>query len=922
MKRHLLTSFFFLLLTLTVLAQNAAYYKAANGKMKAELKAALKGIIANHTKITYDNLWAAYEKVDYIENKTNSSGQYKVFDYYSNETFYFNGNGKAVSGMNKEHVAPQSWWGGGTNINVGCDLIQVLPSEAKANSAKSNYPLGVVTGSVSFTNARIKTGKGSNGKMVFEPCDEYKGDFARIYFYVATCYPDVEWESFSDIEVAFTKQDYPTLKADFVNLLLQWHRQDPVCEWEQTRNNRAYKVQKNRNPFIDYPELAEYIWGTKVNEVFKLDGSDDGTGGDAHNETLPPTIFDFGSNNWGFPVGAANKTDMAANYTNNDQTITVAGSSGEGYYWHTGGYLIMGKNGAYLTLPAFENAVDSIKVFGHAGASYQVVQNIYVGNQAVSTATTGAATQKTDNADSEAITNTYIINPAYQAAGNRYTLKITSRHNTQIAQITVYFKPITIEQQQPVFDFAYEATTDFGQPYSLSEDDITGGPVQLTVTPAEAATVSGLTITPGYAGELHATVTTSETKYYSAGTDDFTLTVSQPAPIGGGKANTQTMSMFEEHFSSFTSGTGGRDGAFTGSVANSAFSANDNWSSTSKIFIAKESVKMGTSAENGVLQSVPIDLTGNATLTFSAAGWGSGTNSLTVTATGGNLSGDTDITLTNGQWSDYVVSITGATGSVVLTFTGKRGFIDDIVLEGEVQPSDFAAEPVQLDTDGFATYASDYTLDLTHNDGFTAWKAVEIRGKWLVMHPVTGIVPAGTPLIFKGEANAQLNIPTTNDMPTDNHADNLLCATLAPTVVWQNEYMGLDGNHFQVITDQYAVLEANQAILDTDLMDADAESDSLTFVFSSANTIAGDVNSDGAVTIADVTALVNIILGKTIGGTPDLAIADVNHDGTVTIADVTALVNMILGKKASIPHHASQLIDTQRNPGEGTVRKW
>ena len=260
------------------------YYTNADGKKKAELKAAMYAIISPHTKLGYDNLWKAYENVDYLP-ATNSQGRHQVMDYYSNNVYYFTGNGTAVSGMNKEHVAPQSWWGGGTGIAVGNDLIQVIPSDANANNKKSNYPLGEVKGTASYSNPRMKTGRDGYGDLVFEPCDEYKGDFARIYFYVATCYPDVNWQDRSDVNVSFRKEDYPTLKEDILPMLLRWSKNDPVCEWERTRNERAYGEQSNRNPFVDFPNLAEYIWGDSVDYAFSIDGTSTGGGGG----TIDPT---------------------------------------------------------------------------------------------------------------------------------------------------------------------------------------------------------------------------------------------------------------------------------------------------------------------------------------------------------------------------------------------------------------------------------------------------------------------------------------------------------------------------------------------------------------------------------------------------------------------------------------------------------
>lgn len=248
-----------------------SYYQTADGLKKEALKTALGNIIADHTKISYGDLWKAYEKVDYVETDRNADGQYRVFDYYSDDPHYFNGDGTAVSGMNKEHVVPQSWWGKGTSINVGCDLMQVMPSQSTANSSKGNYCLGIAKTKVKVVNNRMKTGKNENDDYVFEPCDEYKGDFARVYFYVAVCYPNVAWEtSVQGTEVAFKRESYPTLKSDFQTLLLQWSRQDPVSEWEITRNNRVYGEQNNRNPFVDFPQLAEYIWGDSIDYAWDL----------------------------------------------------------------------------------------------------------------------------------------------------------------------------------------------------------------------------------------------------------------------------------------------------------------------------------------------------------------------------------------------------------------------------------------------------------------------------------------------------------------------------------------------------------------------------------------------------------------------------------------------------------------------------
>ena len=148
--------------------------------------------------------------------------------------------------------------------------------------------------------------------------------------------------------------------------------------------------------------------------------------------------FDLTVNEWGFPVGSANKEVAEGQFTANGKTLTVAGGSGAnvGYYFNVqGNYLLMGKIDAYLTLPAFDFAVSKIDVVGASGASGSVEQNIFVGENAVSTNTTGAKT-----------TNSYEINTNYQAAGTIYTLKVTNDYNTQITKIIVYKKdePFTL----------------------------------------------------------------------------------------------------------------------------------------------------------------------------------------------------------------------------------------------------------------------------------------------------------------------------------------------------------------------------------------------------------------------------------------------------------------------------------------------
>jgi endonuclease I len=248
------------------------YYDSLNGKTKGDLKSAACQIVVNHTAISYGtSTWSVFEESD----TRMVDGQLCWWDMYSD-------NNVTVSsghpGMNIEHGVANSWWGG-TKNDAYKDLFHLNPSNSDANSRKSNYPLGVV-GTQTWTNGITTVGKPASGygggnSMVFEPADQYKGDFARAFFYMFTCYENMSgWKSTTNWMYTVGEQ-YPMLKPWAYNMLIEWARQDPVDQKEIDRNEAIYKHQHNRNPFIDLPELAEYIWGNKVGEEFYVGAAPD-----------------------------------------------------------------------------------------------------------------------------------------------------------------------------------------------------------------------------------------------------------------------------------------------------------------------------------------------------------------------------------------------------------------------------------------------------------------------------------------------------------------------------------------------------------------------------------------------------------------------------------------------------------------------
>lgn len=190
---------------------------------------------------------------------------------YSHFKFNFGNRGASISGMNIEHSFPKSWWGG-AKIEGYRDLFNLYPCDEKTNTYKNNYPMGEVK-HVTNTYAGegfTKIGSGNAGNkqnvMMWEPGEEFKGEFSRSYMYMATTYADYHWVK-TGLQTMEDGQ-YPSLRQWAQDLYRKWSKEDKVDKVEIDRNNAAYERQKNRNLYIDYPYLAEYVWGDSVNVAF------------------------------------------------------------------------------------------------------------------------------------------------------------------------------------------------------------------------------------------------------------------------------------------------------------------------------------------------------------------------------------------------------------------------------------------------------------------------------------------------------------------------------------------------------------------------------------------------------------------------------------------------------------------------------
>ena len=260
------------------------YYANIDGQSNTSdaLRIALCTIISNgYTSTSYSNLKNDMYAASSNPTDFNNGSSKTLEDIYSSKAYTVSEDGSSATscgtGWNKEHTIPQSWFNEATPMKS--DAHHVFPTDIKMNSVRSNYPYGENNASLScssygYGHLGTSTFSGYTG-TVFDPGaggenGSYKGDLARSYFYMVTRYRTTNFTNGTG-NVCFTyTNNVADLTTYMKNLMLKWHREDPVSEKERIRNNAIYAHQHNRNPFIDYPELVEYIWGNKVGQTVAL----------------------------------------------------------------------------------------------------------------------------------------------------------------------------------------------------------------------------------------------------------------------------------------------------------------------------------------------------------------------------------------------------------------------------------------------------------------------------------------------------------------------------------------------------------------------------------------------------------------------------------------------------------------------------
>lgn len=435
----------------------AGYYNAIQGTKDSMLKTALHQIIKGGERYIYgpntyhttnkiqngDTIWKvgdlkAYGTWHGFQNSDQQSDG-TIWDMYSTTKRYFPIKGGSAAGMDIEHSLPKSWWGGDEN-DAYTDLYHLNPADHAANNNKSNYPPGILNDSNKVNNGIFFMGKDKEwNDYAFSVIDEYKGDFARAYFYVSTAYHDMKWDASYSKYV--TNDSYLTFTPYLIQVLLQWHRIDPVSEKEINRLDAISSIQHNRNPFIEYPELVEYIWGNKQGQTVDL-------------SSLTRTT----SADYTIPVDTINPIAYpATDITPNSFTAHWKDQQRDSYLLEAFTFQESGSNDTLIAMPGFKNEI----VKGHkqihwlledgSDAPYTLMDGSY----AICSSTTSKKRYIRFDNFGKAPTNTYLTIKCCVYKGDQTADLIIRGNNDEV----LYEQPLVLDEQFYTFAIPEGTTT-------------------------------------------------------------------------------------------------------------------------------------------------------------------------------------------------------------------------------------------------------------------------------------------------------------------------------------------------------------------------------------------------------------------------------------------------------------------------------
>ena len=778
----------------------SGYYNNAKGKSDQALMTALHSIIKGHTKRTYDNLWTDFRTTDC--NGTTIIDRYSdtQFTYNTDKCGTYSGVGDCY---NREHSIPNSWWGGSSSDTAYTDLHHMFPVDGFVNSKRGNYPFGDCnTGTVYGTGMLGPCAFSGYSGTVFEVADEYKGDFARVYFYFATRYMmRMSNYTISTGSVVFTSSTYLGLTTWAINQLLEWHRNDPVSALETTRNDAVYGIQHNRNPYVDNPELVEYIWGNMKGNAWNGGGS-----------TPTPTL-----------------TSPA-----NGSTVNVGTNTGNGV---TKSITVKGSNLTKALTVAVSGTGFSVSPTTVTATAANNGTTVTVTYNGTSTSATGTLT-----VSSSEVSSTVNLTASYNSGGGGTGETVTETwegcssggywtQEVQGAAFRWYFSNAGLyardnDHWNGSLGCCFGKNADS---YIQMSEDVTDGASKLTFYAAKYGNDANPTIKILYSTDSGSTWTEMATCTLNATWQQYSYDLNVSGNVrfkfqqtAGSRLNIDDIAI------TGNSGT---------PVTNPVITAPVNGST----------VNVGTIPATGTSVSKAISVKGSdltKALSVSVSGTGFTVSPATISVANANAGTTVTVTYTstNAGTATGTLTISSSEAAVTVNLTAGKEAAPTLAIT--------SLEAITADQGGASTIVQGSVTSENNNQAIT--------------------------LSVDGNFELSLNRYTWARTLTLDADGEVFYVRLADT--------GTVGDYYGTVTATAGVASAA----------ADVEG-----TVTAAPSLRGDVDMDGVVGIADVSALIDYLLGN--DPEPfDYNAADVNEDQRIDIADITDLIDILLSSKSAM----------------------
>ena len=777
-------------------AAPSTYYNNAKNKSDQALMTALHNIIKGHTKRTYGQLWTDF--------KTTDCNGTTIIDRYSDSQFTWStdqcGSYSGVGDCyNREHSIPNSWWGTLDTDTAYTDLHHLIPTDGWVNSKRGNYPLGDCANGTVYGTGKLGACTFSGySATVFEVADEYKGDFARMYFYFAVRYmPRISSFTSGLGSAVFTANSYKCLTTWAINQLLEWHRNDPVSTLETKRNDAVYGIQHNRNPFVDNPELVEYIWGNKQGSTWP-------SGGTSTPVLTSPT--NGSTVNVGTNTGSGVSKTITVKGSNLTKALTVSVSGAGFSVTPTSITAANANNGTTVTVT-------------YNGTSSSTTGTLTITSSEVSATVNLTATYNSGGGDTgEDVIETWEGCSGY----DNYTNK-----TVQGKAFTWYFSNAGIWADTNKNDalscrFGKDANS-----YIEMTEDVSNGASKVSFYAANWGSDATPTVQLQYStndGNTWTTVgTCSPTTTWQQYTFNMNVTGNVRFKIqqtAGSRLNIDDIAISSN----------------SGPVTNPQITAPANGST----------VNVGTIAATGTSVSKTITVKGTdltKALNVSVSGTGFSVSPTVIGAASAN--NGTTITVT------YTSSTAGnATGTLTIS-SSEASVVVNLIANKIPMPS----------------------ISITAIPDMVA----EFEGESSVVTATVSADDNTESISLSVEGNFELSLNRRN------WAKSLTLDATGEVFYVRLANTGTAGEYYGTISASTSIASAYADVHGT---------------VNVKPVIIGDVNMDGAVNIADVTTLIDYLLGSNVSQF-DAVAADVNNDGAINIADVTALIDKLLSSSSN-----------------------